>query len=275
MGIENENGTNADTPGFLTLPAEIRLEIYLHLLVSPSPVLLLSDLDYYQHQLNFPLLDSEPTVGRSFARFCQLHWCLFCHTPRELLGIGLLRSCRTVWAEATPILYGKNTLTFYADETPNNNYLGSQAREHCASLMSYNVEDWAQSPIRSSTLAAFLRKIGPCNGRLIREIELRSLSAEGGRANLVFAAELCAKYTPGWPSLRLRLCFRHDTGKKLPWVVEAPVEPLCDAIQWFQTRVHWVKVIKLDDVFGRWVFKDEFAVSKLYGSVGKSGEEGR
>ena len=83
----------AMAPSFLTLPPELRLQIYRYLLCHSSEIELqkwqlpLCQTVYYRHRL---YRATEPLSLES----------------------AILGTCRTVYAEAMPVLYGENTFIF-------------------------------------------------------------------------------------------------------------------------------------------------------------------
>ncbi|KAI1468670.1 uncharacterized protein F4812DRAFT_339484 [Daldinia caldariorum] len=94
---------------FLKLPLELRLEIYWYLLCSPDYIIISS-------------------------RRRQLHWCRpqlptwgLRRTSHRMPHVELLRTCKQVNSEATPILYGKNqflvALPHLARFYPRNSFL--------------------------------------------------------------------------------------------------------------------------------------------------------
>ena len=94
---------------FLDLPAEIRLEIYALLFIFPQEVTIRREIPGNQlvhshHSQRFRLANNFFWLGEL--------------APNNLLfpvELALFQTCKTVYNEATPILYGKNTFSFGAD----------------------------------------------------------------------------------------------------------------------------------------------------------------
>ena len=94
---------------FLDLPAEIRLEIYAFLFVFPQEITIRREIPEYQPK--HPLRSQRFRLANNFFWLREL-------APNNLLfpvELALLQTCKTVYNEAAPILYGKNTFSFGTD----------------------------------------------------------------------------------------------------------------------------------------------------------------
>ncbi|KAE9379133.1 hypothetical protein N431DRAFT_434142 [Stipitochalara longipes BDJ] len=87
---------------FMELPPEIRMEIYNILLVSPRTIDIGSD--------------GPPGL-------CTTNTSILSHPP-----IAILRTCKQINEEATPILYGKNSFTISLPNDPSPTFLLSKFR---------------------------------------------------------------------------------------------------------------------------------------------------
>ena len=94
---------------FLDLPAEIRLEVYSLLFIFPQEVTIRCE--FPEYQLDHPRLSQRLRLANNFFWLREI-------APNNLLfpvELSLLQTCKTVYKEAAPILYGKNTFSFGAD----------------------------------------------------------------------------------------------------------------------------------------------------------------
>ena len=94
-------------PSFTNLPFEIRAQIYEHLLVLDSPVQSPGSLVQSRLYFEFDPLDS---LVRS-----RLHF-TFNPLERPTLQVAILQTCRQVYEEALPVLYGLNRFVFGSPE---------------------------------------------------------------------------------------------------------------------------------------------------------------
>lgn len=100
---------------FLDLPAEIRLEIYALLLVFPQEVTIRREIS--EHHLEHEYQLERPPPFQRFRLANNFFW-LREIAPNNLLypvELALLQTCMTLYNEAAPILYGKNTFSFGTD----------------------------------------------------------------------------------------------------------------------------------------------------------------
>lgn len=93
-------------PSFLTLPAELRVEVYRHLLVSPTPVSALTSI---------PPLDTT----ESFLTHQDVDKCHQIATMPIHIHPAILRACRLINQEATSILYSENIFTIHNYDYPD------------------------------------------------------------------------------------------------------------------------------------------------------------
>ena len=94
---------------FLDLPAEIRLKIYALLFIFPQEITIRCEIPDYQ--LEHSYRSQRFRLAKNFFWLREL-------APTTLLfpvELALLQTCKTVYNEAAPILYGKNTFSFGAD----------------------------------------------------------------------------------------------------------------------------------------------------------------
>ncbi|GAM89018.1 hypothetical protein ANO11243_070520 [Dothideomycetidae sp. 11243] len=126
---------------FLSLPREIRDAIYIHALVSPSPIRV-------HHRARDRSDRSWPPKYKSQ------------HIPRSDLAYNLLRACRTTAAEAAPIFYGRNTFSFRGEHSYGLevDWLGQIGPENRAALRAVQIDARLPShawQLRDGTLEGF------------------------------------------------------------------------------------------------------------------------
>ena len=104
-------------------------------------------------------------------------------------------------------------------------------------LMFFSIDRWRSSRtphvIRDSTLATFVRKIGPCNSNFIRSIELWSTSDTRAAVDVLLAEHICVYHMRGLESFQL-------LWDRLFWV-NGPFEPLSNALEHFIETIYWLK----------------------------------
>lgn len=195
----------------------------------------------------------------------------------EPLYPEILSACRTVWKEATPILYSKQTFSFRSDEAYDFvGHLELESVRACRALMSYNVDDWDVAvpyPISNSTFAAFLRKIGPYNASLIHSVKLYSTDRNQAAEDVLLATELCAAHLPSLETFTLHVEpkeIRWDESPEYfhpdyssPFWANGPFQPMYTALQGFAHRIRWLKALEYDYEFGQSEFEDRKAFRKL------------
>lgn len=119
---DDDTGSSGANSPFLELPFELRLEIYEYLLCSPDDIIISSrrrQIYWYRPQL--------PT--------CELR-----RLPHRMPHVELLRTCKQVNSEATPIVYRKNrflvVLPYMAPFCPMNFFLWSLRRSTISNVTS-------------------------------------------------------------------------------------------------------------------------------------------
>lgn len=142
------------------------------------------------------------------------------HLRDEPLFPEILASCRTVYEEAAPILYQDNTFSLWTNRLSLEFvHLSRDARRVCQNLMSYQIDDdddddeskgatpytKIPSPIKKSTIAAFLRNIGPYKASLLRGLRLICWNFVQASDNVYLATQLRVFHTPGLETLKLRV----------------------------------------------------------------------
>ncbi|KAI4175951.1 MAG: hypothetical protein LQ346_007965 [Caloplaca aetnensis] len=193
----------------------------------------------------------------------------------------ILRTCRQAHLEATPLLYAENAFSFTNFSSSSSEpedpltRLPLEARRACKNLMFHPIFDWDVSVpplIRTSSLAAFLRKIGPSNSAQIRSLRLSGENTHQAADDIILASALCATHTP-----RLRKLAVHVEEKRIAWD-ESPdhwhpdysspywangaLEPMYGALRNFVARVHWLEVLAWDR-HGLWRFAEADAWGRL------------
>lgn len=213
-----------------------------------------------------------------------------CCIKDEPLFPQILATCRTVHEEAAPILYQENTFSFWSDRLKLDfDHLSRNSKKVCQNLMSYQIDDddddvgskpaisytKIPSPIKESTLAAFLRRIGPSNASLIRSLELTCFNPYQAADDVILAAHLCVFHTPGLEKLALRVCKKegihwdefpdyYHPDPCSPFSCNGPFKPMYRALQRFVDKITWLRV--LDYVYGEDTqirFQDPDAMFKI------------
>ncbi|KAL8999146.1 MAG: hypothetical protein Q9169_001925 [Polycauliona sp. 2 TL-2023] len=188
----------------------------------------------------------------------------------EPLFPEILRTCRLVYEEATPILYQENTFVFSSNRIdPELDHSHRNAEDVCQRLMSYRIdEDDVEdkdaipytdipSPVNNSNLAAFIRRIGPYSSSLIRELEFVSSSPAEATDDIIVATHLCFLFTPKLESLLLRVKTKEGTrwdespeywhpNLASPWYFNGPFGPMFEALEQFVEKVTWLQVLEYD-----------------------------
>ena len=106
-----------------------------------------------------------------------------------------LNSSENVFAFRTDFLY--------FDDLPRATDRVQNASKH---LMTYNEDNWKDdvpTPLRKSTFAAFIRKIGPHNSSYIRHIRFDSSDTEQASSDIYLATGICEYHLSGLESLQL------------------------------------------------------------------------
>ncbi|KAL8649892.1 MAG: hypothetical protein Q9226_005386 [Calogaya cf. arnoldii] len=219
-------GKRSSRLSFLNLPPEIRLEVYPHLLVATE-----TSYEIYGHEPTWPNYDerrgancigtSEPCPIRIRSTRSGVDPTTISilridnppYSDEEPLFPEILSTCRTISKEATPILYQENTFFF---TNPDSDWdvedpferLPFSARHACKNLMSYSIFDWDLNVpllIRTSSLAAFLRKVGPVNAALIPALHIGSENTAQASDDINIASALCAHHMPKLRKLKLKV----------------------------------------------------------------------
>ncbi|KAL9584604.1 MAG: hypothetical protein Q9212_002009 [Teloschistes hypoglaucus] len=244
--------------GFMDLPTEIRLQIYPHLLTATRTSLYLFPSSDRQHHRRSGL--TTTTIEFSSAS-------LFHYREREVdsqaddegfvdwdesLDPTILRTCRSIYQEAAPILYATNTFSFRA--VPSS-------RED--DLMFWD------EPVLSS-LPLFLRAIGP-NTIHIRSIILGGTDTTTTASHLLIALPLTLAHLPNLTCLQL-LVDEKDVDWDDPFapdptddeaMANGPLEPMYAALQQFVEIVYWLEQFHYEDTVGQWQFAEDDALDML------------
>ena len=149
-------------------PSEIRLKVYSYLLVATS-------FDTGWAELDGP---ASKAIGlKIYTTYPQMN-CKRVGNSNDLTP-QILRTCRNIHKEATPILYYENIFHFklrYSNRPWENNATGKLRLETlCQELYHKTVESWREEPSKSpiySDLAIFLRQIGRQNAASVRRLQL-------------------------------------------------------------------------------------------------------
>ncbi|KAI4219226.1 MAG: hypothetical protein LQ349_008418 [Xanthoria aureola] len=273
---------------FLDLPAEIRLQIY--------PDLLHSFYTYKQADGTVRYFRDSCTIECS-RKGADPHTLQRArkttgHIKDEPLFPEILATCRTVHEEATPILYQDNTFSFGTnrlnlefDDLPRN------SKKICQNLMSYQIDEddyddavgskpaipytKIPSPIKKSTLAAFLRRIGPDNASLIRSLHLTCSNPYQAADDIILATHLCVFHTPGLQKLTLSVYTKegiywdespdwYHPDSCSPFWCNGPFEPMYRALQRFVEKITWLRVLKYVRRMDMQIrFQDPYAMCKI------------
>ena len=209
----------------------------------------------------------------------------------EPLFPEILAICRTVHEEATPILYQENTFSFWSNRLKLEfDHLSRDSKKVCQNLMSYQIDDdddvgskaaipytKIPSPIKKSTLAAFLRRIGPHNASLIRSLHLICSNPYQAADDVIIATHLCFFHTFGLEKLTLSVYTKegihwqespdwyHPDWCSPVWC-NGPFKPMCRALQRFVDKITWLRVLEYvrgEDMQTR--FQDPDAMRQLRG----------
>ena len=141
---------------FLDLPAEIRLEIYALLFIFPQEVTIRREIP--RNQLEHPHHSQRFRLANNFFWLREL-------APDNMLfpvELALLQTCKTVYNEAAPILYGKNTFSFGADAAWEAFLLFSESlankKHHLRNLQFRPTTLLHSSHLNDSQLSTFCRE---------------------------------------------------------------------------------------------------------------------
>ncbi|KAL8662820.1 MAG: hypothetical protein Q9202_004422 [Teloschistes flavicans] len=255
--------------GFMDLPPEIRSKIYPHLLTASETSLFLSPHDEYEHHRRscptIVSLDSSPSPRRyrstrADARADEEGF-LFWDEP---LHPSILRTCRTIYREAAPILYSTNTFSFSPPPF-------SPSRDD--DLIFFD----EPPPVATAPLATFLQVIGPLSTLQICSLRLSA-------PNTLLAADFLLNLLPltltHLPSLRHFSL--HVAEKAIDWddafapslltqdddeqLANGPLEPMCASLREFLGSVHWLQGFVYEDgPGGQWRFVEDGALEWLKG----------
>ena len=136
------------------------------------------------------------------------------------------------------------------------NYLESKpprkVKKAVKNLMFHSKDSWTiinlSNPIFSSTFAAFIRKIEPCNASSIRRLELQSSNTGQASFDLFLATQLCAYHLPNLENLELYVVEKpiflvespdyYHPDRSSPFWANGPVEPVYRTVKMFVDRVH-------------------------------------
>ncbi|KAL8671215.1 MAG: hypothetical protein Q9168_004290 [Polycauliona sp. 1 TL-2023] len=202
----------------------------------------------------------------------------------------ILRTCRIICEEATPVLYQENTFAFWSDRIDLDfDHLSRNAKKACRDLMSYIIDDDDKgnskiatsyldipSPIKESTLAAFLRRVGPYKASLIRGLEIMSFNPVDATDDVILATQLCATHMPDLRELTLRVFTKegmhweespdyYHPDWSSPFWCNGPFKPMHRALERFVDKIGSLQVLKYDvgdDMQFR--FEDPDAMVKMH-----------
>ncbi|KAI4156692.1 MAG: hypothetical protein L6R39_001058 [Caloplaca ligustica] len=190
----------------------------------------------------------------------RYEWDRELETVDEPLYPGILSTCRTIWEEARPILYGQHIFCFgFPLMHRSRNVKCQEVKKACRDLMSYPIDDWSTAmpvAVRNSRFAAFLRKIGAHNSSLLRRVELRSYvpSGRGSEAvkEVILATKLCVKHLPNlqeWKFLEQeynpgRWAVNRHPFFESPFNTNGHFQRLYKALETFTDKIHWLKVFE-------------------------------
>ncbi|KAL8686010.1 MAG: hypothetical protein Q9218_007407 [Villophora microphyllina] len=278
--------------GFLDLPAEVRLQVYPHLFICTKILHGWVETDEFHedgYRIRYPaeILRLSPLVliasSKKGANPSTVHrglnWDRWEYGSdvwyqRGSLHPQILYTCRTVWQEATPILYRENAFYFWS----GSSYLDDIGRMVAGTrdggvepstdeevlygsrqLMNYDVDCWEDQGhvpqlIRSSTFAAFLRKVGSYNASLIRSLILHSNSVHEAAEDIVLATELCTQHVPDLRSFKMRVQKKwvdryespdyYHPNYNSPFWANGPFKPMYTSLQYFVRRIHGLQEFK-------------------------------
>ncbi|KAL8687508.1 MAG: hypothetical protein Q9218_006343 [Villophora microphyllina] len=200
-------------------------------------------------------------------------------TEYEPLYPEILSTCRKIWQEAVPILYRENNFAFWTDELHISiKKKVHKAKEACKALMTVDPKEWITSVpiwILWSTLAAFLRMIGPVNAGLIRSLILRTRNTHSAIDDLIVVTELCGKHMGGLEQFKLYIvwngaeywedskCYCRQCGRAPPPLF-TNFEGMCRFLGRFVLKVHWLKKLEFD-MAGQLKFGDRDALDGIRG----------
>lgn len=189
----------------------------------------------------------------------------------EPLYPEILYTCRTIWQEATPCLHKENHFTFWGPyQNQCDAQLAPEAIRGCKELMAFDIDKWnnenVPEPIRSSTLAAFLRKIGPSNSSMIQNLYLHSEDIYNAAIDTALATQLCAHHMPSLKTLQVRVKVKGAYGSWLEQMYQGYVaafsdfSPMCKSLEKFVHPVHWLEFLQHDTHNFPQVMSDWFKV---------------
>lgn len=117
----------------------------------------------------------------------------------------------------------------------------------------WNDDNNVPEPIRSSTLAAFLRKTGSYDASLIQNLYLHSEDTYEAAIDIALATKLCAHHMPSLKSLQVRVKTPNMSYYWLSEEWQYVYTPLprdfslmCRSLEKFVHRVHWLEYLRYD-----------------------------
>ncbi|KAL8836804.1 MAG: hypothetical protein Q9170_002765 [Blastenia crenularia] len=280
--------------GFLDLPTEIRLEIYSMLLTlfhRKKAFTINIDKPEEERKWWLPFEKSTFPLRIEVAPRRHLSPSTVVHQPLrseyledQPLSPEILTTCSTILHEASGILYGSNKFSFSSDGIDVNEKTMKKERfmKSIANLMSYSDDDWAELDcpkrppliLRDSKLAAFIRKIGPANAALVRNLELCSWDTEEAAADVFLAAGLARCHFTGLSSFKVGVFEKeifweespdyYHPDRSSPFWANGALEPMYSALEGFVDRVFWLQKFEYDTTSGSQIFFEETgALNKL------------
>ncbi|KAL8779355.1 MAG: hypothetical protein Q9203_001416 [Teloschistes exilis] len=136
--------------------------------------------------------------------------------------------------------------------------LAPEAVKGCKELMANDIDKWnddnnVPEPIRSSTLAAFLRKIGPYNASLIQNLYLHSEDTHEAAIDIALATKLCAHHVPSLKTLQVRVktfnVSYYWLSEEWQYVYTPPPRDfslMCRSLEKSVHRVYWLEYLRYD-----------------------------
>ena len=169
---------------------------------------------------------------------------------------AVLFTCRTIAAEATPILYRENSLQFHFEATDPDEPTPSarSIRKLCTKLFNYSSDSWSTRvalAFRSSDFAIFLNIIGPINAASITSLSFYGPDADCVADCVPTVTELVAHHLPCLQSLKIYVGeadihwdespdYVHPN-RASPFWANGDFWPLYRALQGFIERVEWLR----------------------------------
>lgn len=128
----------------------------------------------------------------------------------------ILRTCRTIAQEASPVLYGNNDFRFGCFSSDRLLVLDCDLREYCNKIFKYTaaeISECKMTALLSFDFAAFLYTIGPVNATYISSLAFLARSADEITACLPVMTRLVALHLPALRCVELRTMGRlkYDT----------------------------------------------------------------